>query len=36
MLEVNFAISALAAATLVVVVRILAIRNNWELPRAKN
>ncbi|MFA5700096.1 MAG: trimeric intracellular cation channel family protein [Desulfuromonas sp.] len=35
MLALNYAISALAAAALVVVVRILAIRHNWALPRAK-
>ncbi len=34
-LSLDDAISALAAATLVVVVRILAIRHNWALPRAQ-
>jgi len=35
MLGLNYAISAIAAVALVVVVRILAIRHNWALPRAK-
>ncbi len=33
-LELNPAASALAAATLVIVLRLLAIRHNWALPRA--